>query len=101
MAEGVRLLVDLKDPIGETLEEIHKENGLHIIKKRVPIGVIAMIYEARPNVTIDAASLALKTGNAVVFRGSSSAKHSNISTMACHSTRTRKKFIASGFCSIN
>ncbi|PID00507.1 glutamate-5-semialdehyde dehydrogenase [Sporosarcina sp. P29] len=78
MAEGVRLLVDLKDPIGETLEEIHKENGLHIIKKRVPIGVIAMIYEARPNVTIDAASLALKTGNAVVLRGSSSAKHSNL-----------------------
>ncbi|PIC87850.1 glutamate-5-semialdehyde dehydrogenase [Sporosarcina sp. P20a] len=78
MAEGVRLLVDLKDPIGETLEEIHKENGLHIVKKRVPIGVIAMIYEARPNVTIDAASLALKTGNAVVLRGSSSAKHSNL-----------------------
>ncbi|ARK23218.1 MULTISPECIES: glutamate-5-semialdehyde dehydrogenase [Sporosarcina] len=78
MAEGVRLLVDLKDPIGETLEEIQKENGLHIVKKRVPIGVIAMIYEARPNVTIDAASLALKTGNAVVLRGSSSAKHSNL-----------------------
>jgi len=78
MAEGVRLLVDLKDPIGETLEEIHKENGLHIVKKRVPIGVIAMIYEARPNVTIDAASLALKAGNAIVLRGSSSAKHSNL-----------------------
>ncbi|WP_313234718.1 glutamate-5-semialdehyde dehydrogenase [Sporosarcina ureae] len=77
MAEGVRLLIDLHDPIGETLEEIHKENGLHIFKKRVPIGVIAMIYEARPNVTIDAASLALKTGNAVVLRGSSSAKFSN------------------------
>ncbi|ARF15548.1 glutamate-5-semialdehyde dehydrogenase [Sporosarcina ureae] len=78
MAEGVRLLIDLHDPIGETLEEIHKENGLHIVKKRVPIGVIAMIYEARPNVTIDAASLALKTGNAVVLRGSSSAKFSNL-----------------------
>ncbi|MDV6378561.1 glutamate-5-semialdehyde dehydrogenase [Sporosarcina sp. GW1-11] len=78
MAEGVRLVVDLKDPIGETLEEIEKENGLHIVRKRVPIGVIAMIYEARPNVTIDAASLALKTGNAVVLRGSSSAKYSNL-----------------------
>ncbi|EGQ27631.1 gamma-glutamyl phosphate reductase [Sporosarcina newyorkensis 2681] len=78
MAEGVRLLIDLKDPIGETLEEIEKENGLHIVRKRVPIGVIAMIYEARPNVTIDAASLALKTGNAVVLRGSSSAKYSNL-----------------------
>ncbi|ARD49509.1 glutamate-5-semialdehyde dehydrogenase [Sporosarcina sp. P33] len=78
MAEGVRLLIDLKDPIGETLEDITKDNGLHIVKKRVPIGVIAMIYEARPNVTIDAASLALKTGNAVVLRGSSSAKYSNL-----------------------
>lgn len=78
MAEGVRLLIDLKDPIGETLEEIEKENGLHIVRKRVPIGVVAMIYEARPNVTIDAASLALKTGNAVVLRGSSSAKYSNL-----------------------
>lgn len=78
MAEGVRLVVKLKDPVGETLEEIEKENGLHIVKKRVPIGVIAMIYEARPNVTIDAATLALKTGNAVVLRGSSSAKHSNL-----------------------
>ena len=78
MSEAVNLLIDLKDPIGETLEEITKENGLHIVKKRVPIGVIAMIYEARPNVTIDAASLALKTGNAVVLRGSSSAKHSNL-----------------------
>lgn len=78
MAEGVRLLIGLEDPIGETLEEIHKDNGLHIVKRRVPIGVIAMIYEARPNVTIDAASLALKTGNAVVLRGSSSAKHSNL-----------------------
>ncbi|WP_301109446.1 glutamate-5-semialdehyde dehydrogenase [Sporosarcina sp.] len=78
MAEGVRLLIDLKDPIGEIMEEINKENGLHIVKKRVPIGVIAMIYEARPNVTIDAASLALKTGNAMVLRGSSSAKYSNL-----------------------
>lgn len=78
MAEGVRLLIDLHDPVGETLEEIEKENGLHIVKKRVPLGVVAMIYEARPNVTIDAASLALKTGNAVVLRGSSSAKYSNV-----------------------
>lgn len=78
MAEGVRLLIDLEDPIGEVLETIVKENGLHIEKKRVPVGVIGMIYEARPNVTIDAASLALKTGNAVILRGSSSAKYSNV-----------------------
>lgn len=78
MAEGIRLLIDLQDPVGEILEAIEKENGLNIVKKRVPIGVIGMIYEARPNVTIDAASLALKTGNAVILRGSSSAKYSNV-----------------------
>jgi glutamate-5-semialdehyde dehydrogenase len=77
MADAIRLLVSLHDPIGETLETITKENGLLIEKKRVPIGVIGMIYEARPNVTIDAATLALKTGNAVLLRGSSSAKYSN------------------------
>ncbi|PLS18507.1 glutamate-5-semialdehyde dehydrogenase [Bacillus sp. M6-12] len=78
MASAIRLLVKLKDPIGETLETIEKDNGLKILKKRVPIGVIGMIYEARPNVTIDAATLSLKTGNAVILRGSSSAKHSNL-----------------------
>ena len=78
MAEAIRLLVKLTDPIGETIESIEKENGLLIKKRRVPIGVIGMIYEARPNVTIDAATLSLKTGNAVILRGSSSAKNSNL-----------------------
>lgn len=77
MAAAIRLLVELKDPVGDTLETINKENGLLIKKKRVPIGVVGMIYEARPNVTIDAATLSLKTGNAVILRGSSSAYHSN------------------------
>ena len=77
MAEGIKLLIQLKDPVGEVIESITKENGLVINKKRVPIGVIGMIYEARPNVTVDAATLALKTGNAVILRGSSSAKFSN------------------------
>lgn len=77
MSTAIRLLVQLKDPIGQTLETIRKDNGLLIKKKRVPIGVIGMIYEARPNVTIDAATLSLKTGNAVILRGSSSAYHSN------------------------
>jgi len=81
MAEGIRQVIDLKDPIGETLETIEKENGLYIERKRVPIGVVGMIYEARPNVTIDAAALTLKTGNAVILRGSSSAKYSNIALM--------------------
>lgn len=78
MAAAIRLLIDLKDPVGEVLETIEKENGLLIKKKRVPLGVIGMIYEARPNVTIDAATLSLKTGNAVILRGSSSAKFSNV-----------------------
>lgn len=78
MAEAIGLLIKLNDPIGETLEYIEKENGLKINKRRVPIGVIGMIYEARPNVTIDAATLSLKTGNAVILRGSSSARFSNM-----------------------
>lgn len=77
MAHAVELLVELQDPIGETLETIQKENGLLIKKKRVPLGVIGMIYEARPNVTLDAATLSLKTGNAVILKGSTSAKYSN------------------------
>lgn len=77
MAKAITLLVDMKDPIGEVLETIEKDNGLLIQKKRVAIGVIGMIYEARPNVTVDAATLNLKTGNAVILRGSSSAKFSN------------------------
>ena len=82
MSEAIRLLVNLPDPVGEVLEEIPKENGLHILKKRVPLGVIGMIYEARPNVTVDAATLSLKTGNAVLLRGSSSAKFSNIALVS-------------------
>lgn len=78
MADGIRQVVDLKDPIGEVLERVEKENGLYIEKRRVPIGVVGMIYEARPNVTLDAATLSLKTGNAVLLRGSSSAKYSNM-----------------------
>ncbi|WP_077596215.1 glutamate-5-semialdehyde dehydrogenase [Oceanobacillus kimchii] len=77
IAEAILQVTILTDPIGETLEIIEKDNGLFITKKRVPIGVIGMVYEARPNVTVDAASLAIKTGNAVVLRGSSSAIHSN------------------------
>ena len=82
MSDAIHELIVLNDPIGEILETIEKENGLHIEKKRVPLGVIGMIYEARPNVTIDAATLSLKTGNAVILRGSSSAKYSNMALVA-------------------
>ena len=77
MSNAIKLLMALEDPVGEMIESITKENGLVINKKRVPIGVVGMIYEARPNVTIDAATLSLKTGNAAILRGSSSAKYSN------------------------
>jgi glutamate-5-semialdehyde dehydrogenase len=77
MAEGLRQVVELPDPIGDVLELIDRPNGLHIVKLRVPIGVIGIIYEARPNVTVDAAGLCLKSGNAVVLRGGSSALFSN------------------------
>ncbi|MBN6186744.1 glutamate-5-semialdehyde dehydrogenase [Aneurinibacillus sp. BA2021] len=77
MAQGLRDVVQLEDPVGEVLEAWDRPNGLHITKVRVPLGVIGMIYEARPNVTVDATGLCLKTGNAVVLRGSSSALHSN------------------------
>ncbi|AQQ55211.1 glutamate-5-semialdehyde dehydrogenase [Planococcus lenghuensis] len=77
MAEALVQLTGLADPVGEVLEKWERPNGLVISSIRVPIGVIGMIYEARPNVTVDAASLCLKTGNAVVLRGSSTAIHSN------------------------
>ncbi|NEW06021.1 glutamate-5-semialdehyde dehydrogenase [Paenibacillus sp. SYP-B3998] len=77
MAEGLRQIAELPDPIGDTLESFDRPNGLRISKIRVPLGVIGIIYEARPNVTVDAAGLCLKTGNAVVLRGGSSALFSN------------------------
>lgn len=77
MANALVQLTKLNDPIGETLEQWEQPNGLSMTKIRVPIGVVGMIYEARPNVTVDASSLCLKTGNAIVLRGSSTAINSN------------------------
>src|SRR6185436_18920136 len=77
MADGVRMIVELPDPVGEELESRTLYNGLELRKVRVPLGVVAIVYEARPNVTVDAAALALKSGNAVVLRGSSTAERSN------------------------
>ena len=77
MAQGVRDVAALIDPIGETLAEWTRPNGLRIRKVRVPLGVVGIIYESRPNVTVDTAVLALKTGNAIVLRGGKEAAHSN------------------------
>jgi glutamate-5-semialdehyde dehydrogenase len=77
MADGVRTIVALPDPVGEVIDGGRLANGLDVRRVRVPLGVVAVVYEARPNVTIDAAALCLKSGNAIVLRGSSSASHSN------------------------
>jgi glutamate-5-semialdehyde dehydrogenase len=77
MAAGVREIASLPDPVGEVIDGSRLANGLDVRKVRVPLGVVAVVYEARPNVTIDAAALCLKSGNAIVLRGSRSAAHSN------------------------
>jgi len=77
MARAVRQIAALGDPVGELIDGHRLPNGLDVRKVRVPLGVVAVVYEARPNVTIDAAALCLKSGNAIVLRGSSSAMHSN------------------------
>ncbi len=82
MVEGVRQVAALPDPIGETVKETRRPNGLLIGKRRVPLGVIGIIYEARPNVTVDAAALCLKAGSAVILRGGKEAIRSNRALMA-------------------
>src|SRR5215208_6288638 len=77
IAAGTRQIAALPDPVGEVVEGRRLPNGLDLRKVRVPLGVVAVVYEARPNVTIDAAALCLKSGNAIVLRGSSMAAHSN------------------------
>ena len=77
MADGVRAVAALEDPIGEELEHETLDSGLDLRKLRVPLGVVAVVYEARPNVTIDCAALTIKSGNAIVLRGSHYAERSN------------------------
>ena len=81
IADGVRQVSDLNDPIGEVIKMWKRPNGLLIGQKRVPMGVIAIIFEARPNVTVDAAALCLKTSNACILRGGKEAIHSNTMLM--------------------
>lgn len=78
MADGIRTIVSLRDPVGEVIDGWMRPNGMRIQKVRVPIGVILMIYESRPNVTADAAALCLKSGNAVILRGGKEALNSNL-----------------------
>jgi glutamate-5-semialdehyde dehydrogenase len=77
VANAVEAVAALKDPVGDIIDETRRPNGLLMQRQRVPVGVIAIIYESRPNVTVDAAALALRSGNAVILRGGSEAAHSN------------------------
>ncbi|HEX4733253.1 MAG TPA: glutamate-5-semialdehyde dehydrogenase [Thermoleophilaceae bacterium] len=77
IARGVREIASLRDPVGEVLDGFRLPNGLDVRKVRVPLGVVAVVYESRPNVTIDCTALAIKSGNAIVLRGSSMAENSN------------------------
>ena len=83
MLEGLSQVAALEDPVGELSGMAYRPNGLQVGKMRVPLGVIGVIYESRPNVTIDAASLCLKSGNAVILRGGSEAIHSNLALADC------------------
>lgn len=83
MAEGLLQIAKLPDPVGECLEKTERPNGLHIRKVRVPLGVIGIIYESRPNVTADAFGLCFKAGNAVILKGGSDAIHSNAAITNC------------------
>ena len=78
MAEGLRQIAALPDPVGSVTATSLRPNGMRVAQMRVPLGVIGIIYESRPNVTIDAAALCLKSGNAAILRGGSEALHSNI-----------------------
>jgi len=83
MIEGLRQVATLPDPIGEIRDMRYLPSGIQVGKMRVPLGVIGIIYESRPNVTIDAASLCLKSGNATILRGGSEAIHSNQAIARC------------------
>jgi glutamate-5-semialdehyde dehydrogenase len=89
MAKGIREVAALHDPVGTVITEWDRPNGLHLQKVRVPIGVILIIYESRPNVTADAACLCLKAGNAVILRGGSEALHSNLAIAAAMNTAAK------------
>lgn len=83
MAEGCRQVAALPDPIGEVTDLVYRPSGIQVGKMRVPLGVVGIIYESRPNVTVDAAILCLKSGNATILRGGSEAIHSNMAVANC------------------
>jgi glutamate-5-semialdehyde dehydrogenase len=100
IAADVRTIAALPDPVGETIDGHRLPNGLDVRRVRVPLGVVAVVYEARPNVTIDCSALCLKSGNAIVLRGSSTAAHSNSVLAQVASSAARGAGIPDGAISI-
>ena len=100
MADGLRQIAELDDPIGEVLSMKKRPNGLMIGKKRVPIGVIGIIFEARPNVTSDAFALCFKSGNCAILKGGSDAIHSNIAIVSAMQEALREMHIPDGVLSL-
>jgi glutamate-5-semialdehyde dehydrogenase len=100
IARDVRTIATLSDPVGETIEGHRLENGLDVRRVRVPLGVVAVVYEARPNVTVDCSALCLKSGNAIVLRGSSTAQHSNAVLAQVASSAAQSAGIPEGAISI-
>lgn len=96
MSQGLAAIARLPDPVGQILERFQRPNGLKILKVRVPIGVIAIVYEARPNVTADCAGLCLKAGNSVILRGGSEAIHSNRAIFAALDRAARSQGLPAG-----
>src|SRR5690554_2411809 len=86
MIEGLRQVASLPDPVGEVTDMSYRPSGIQVGKMRVPLGVVGIIYESRPNVTVEAASLCLKAGNAAILRGGSEAVHSNQAIAECLAT---------------
>jgi glutamate-5-semialdehyde dehydrogenase len=99
MADGMRAVAGLPDPIGRVDSEWDRPNGLHISRVRVPIGVILIIYESRPNVTVECASLCLKSGNAVILRGGREAFYSNQALVAIFEKVLKRRKMAAGMVS--
>src|SRR5262249_52761153 len=83
MADGVRQIAALPDPVGEITDLKYRPTGIQVGRRRVPLGVVGIIYWSRPNVTVDAAALCLKSGNACILRGGSEALHSNQAIAVC------------------
>ena len=100
MADGLRQVVDLNDPVGDVLSSVERPNGMVVTKRRVPLGVVGIIYESRPNVTADAFGLCFKTGNVCILKGGSDAIHSNIAIVSVLKEALKQHGLPEAACSL-